>query len=138
MKNNSFLTDADSFSSPTYYSRRANPYQLVYDENHNYVYDDNVQGKGDDRNADFNIFEERANTSHENTTQSFKSVFDVELKINSMFKLTSQVGLQIDKSSIEKIADKESYSIQERPIALSRKRFLLFTGRRFPQTDRNQ
>ena len=113
MKNNSFLTDADSFSSPTYYSRRANPYQLVYDENHNYVYDDNVQGKGDDRNADFNIFEERANTSHENTTQSFKSVFDVELKINSMFKLTSQVGLQIDKSSIEKIADKESYSIRK-------------------------
>ena len=112
-KNNSFLTDADSFSSPTYYSRRANPYQLVYDENHNYVYDDNVQGKGDDRNADFNIFEERANTSHENTTQSFKSVFDVELKINSMFKLTSQVGLQIDKSSIEKIADKESYSIRK-------------------------
>lgn len=54
-----------------------------------------------------------ANTSHENTTQSFKSVFDVELKINSMFKLTSQVGLQIDKSSIEKIADKESYSIRK-------------------------
>ena len=113
MKNNSFLTDADSFSSPTYYSRRANPYQLVYDENHNYVYDDNVQGKGDDRNADFNIFEERANTSHENTSQSFKSLFDVELKINSMFKLTSQVGLQVDKSTIEKIADKDSYSIRK-------------------------
>lgn len=113
MKNNSFLTDADSFSSPTYYSRRANPYQLIYDENHNYVYDDNVQGKGDDRNADFNIFEERANTTHENISQSFKSLFDVELKINSMFKLTSQVGLQVDKSSIEKIADKESYSIRK-------------------------
>ncbi|MCH5328106.1 MAG: SusC/RagA family TonB-linked outer membrane protein [Coprobacter sp.] len=113
MKNRSFLTDADSFSSPTYYSRRANSYQTVYDESNNYVYDNNVQGKGDDRNADFNIFEERANTSHQNTAQSFKSIFDVELKINSMFKIVSQVGLQIDRSTIEKIADADSYSIRK-------------------------
>ena len=91
MKNNSFLTDADSFFEPRHIiPGEPIPTNWYMMKIIIYVYDDNEQGKGDDRNADFNIFEERANTSHENTTQSFKSVFDVELKINSMFKLTSQ------------------------------------------------
>lgn len=113
MKNHSYLTDADSFTSPTFYSRRANPYQQVYDENNNYIYDDNITGKGDDEIENFNIFEERNNTSNENTIQSFSSIFDVNLRLNDHFKITSQVGLQVNNSSIEKIADHDSYAMRK-------------------------
>lgn len=129
MKNHSYLTDADSFTSPTFYSRRANPYQLVYDENNNYVYDDNITGKGDDEIENFNIFEERNNTSNENTIQSFSSIFDVNLRLNDHFKVTSQVGLQVNNSSIEKVADHDSYAMRKekrktRLAALGDKSFL--------------
>lgn len=129
MKNHSYLTDADSFTSPTFYSRRANPYQLVYDENNNYVYDNNITGKGDDEIENFNIFEERNNTSNENTIQSFSSVFDVNLRLNDHFKVTSQVGLQVNNSSIEKVADHDSYAMRKekrktRLAALGDKSFL--------------
>ena len=113
MKNNSFLTDADSFSSPTYYSRRANPYQLVYDENHNYVYDDNVQGKGDDRNADFNIFEERANTNKETITTAINAIFNTDLRFNDQWKVTSQVGLQWEQLDLEQYIGANTFTMRD-------------------------
>lgn len=61
-KNNSYITDSDGFSNPVYYSRRANPYQKPFDENGDYVYDTDIQGRGNGV-QEFNIFEERANTS---------------------------------------------------------------------------
>ena len=36
-KQDTYLTDYNSFTNPIYYSRIANPYQLIYDENGNYV-----------------------------------------------------------------------------------------------------
>lgn len=111
-KNKSYLSDYDGFTNPVYYSRRANPYQQVYDENGNYIYDGNIQGTGNAA-LDFNIFEERNNTSNENTTQSVSSIFDVELRLNDKIKVTSQVGLQADNAVTEKIADHDSYAMRK-------------------------
>jgi TonB-dependent SusC/RagA subfamily outer membrane receptor len=63
-KSDTYLTDYNSFTNPIYYSRIANPYQLIYDADGNYIYDKNVEGRAD-TDLDFNIMEERENTSNE-------------------------------------------------------------------------
>lgn len=110
--NKSNLTDSDGFSNPVYYSRRANPYQTPFDEDGNYVYDIDIQGKGDS-DLKFNVFEERNNTSYEQTTNALSAIFDVELRFNDKFKATSQVGLQLDAVSKESIADHDTYAMRK-------------------------
>ena len=111
-KQRSYLTYGDGFTNPVYYSRIANSYLRPFDENGSYIYDVNVQhSKGDDV-ADFNIFEERANTSNINTTTSVLSIFDAELKLDEHFKITSQFGLQWDEGTIEKYAGENSYAMR--------------------------
>lgn len=110
--NKANLTDKDGFTNPVYYSRRANPYQLPFDEDGNYIYDMNVQGRGESDMA-FNVFEERDNTSYEQTTNALSAIFDVELRFNDKFKATSQVGLQLDAVSKESIADHETYAMRK-------------------------
>ena len=110
--NKSNLTDADGFTNPVYYSRRANPYQLPFDENGNYIYDMNVQGKGE-AGMKFNVFEERDNTSYEQTTNALSAIFDVALRFNDKFKATSQVGLQLDAVSKESVADHDTYAMRK-------------------------
>ena len=56
-----------------------------------------------------NLFEERKNTSNETTINGLSSIFDAELRFDDRFKITTQLGLQLDKTSIEKIAEEESY-----------------------------
>lgn len=112
-KNKSYLSDYNGFTNPVYYSRLANPYAQPYDADGNYIYDVNIQGGKEDSSLDFNVFEERYNTSHENTVQSLSSIFDVELRFNDKFKITSQVGLQYDNTSIEKIADHNSFAMRK-------------------------
>ncbi len=108
----SYLTYGDGFTNPVYYSRIANPYQLAFDDEGNYVYDVNVQHSKGDGSPDFNIFEERANTSNINTTTSLMSIFDAEFKWDEHFKVTSQLGLQFDEGSIEKYAGNDSYAMR--------------------------
>ncbi len=110
-KKQSYLTDTYGFSNPVYYSRKANPYQQVYDSNGQYIYDDNIQGMGDSVD-DFNIFEERNNTSNKYTAQSFSSIFDLELRFSDKIKFRSQAGVQSDKTDTEKIADQESFAMR--------------------------
>ena len=111
-KQRSYLTYGDGFTNPVYYSRIANSYLRPFDENGSYIYDVNVQhSKGDDV-ADFNIFEERANTSNINTTTSVLSIFDAELKLDEHFKITSQFGLQWDEGTNEKYAGENSYALR--------------------------
>lgn len=110
--NSSYLTDYDGFTNPVYYSRRANNYQQVYDANGNYVYDTDIQGKGDS-NLLFNIFEEKTNTSNKNRVNSLSTIFDAEFRWNEHFKITGQLGLQSDKTSTEKIAQNESYAMRK-------------------------
>ena len=95
-KTDTYLTDAASYTNPMYYSRMANPYQLIYDENGGYVYDRNIQSlKGSDRYPDFNVFEEQANTSNKRTDRSIMALFDAALRINEYFKISTQLGLQL-------------------------------------------
>jgi TonB-linked SusC/RagA family outer membrane protein len=106
--NRSFLSNYNGFTNPVRYARWANPYQPVYDENGRYAYDRNIQGKGDE-SLDFNIFEERNNTSYRKQTQSLASIFDLEWRLSEQLKLTSQIGLQHDNSTTESIADHDTY-----------------------------
>ena len=91
-KQRSYLTYGDGFTNPVYYSRIANPYLRPFDDEGNYIYDVNVQHSKGDIASDFNIFEERANTSNINTTTSLMSICDAELKLDEHFKVTSQFG----------------------------------------------
>lgn len=110
--NSSYLADYDGFTNPVYYSRRANSYQQVYDVNGNYMYDTDIQGRGDS-NLLFNIFEEKANTSNKTKIQSIASIFDAEFRWNEHLKLNAQLGLQSDKTSTEKIAENNSYAMRK-------------------------
>ncbi|MBP3567149.1 MAG: SusC/RagA family TonB-linked outer membrane protein [Paraprevotella sp.] len=111
-KQRSYLTNYDGFTNPVYYSRLANPYMRPYDDAGNYIYDVNIQHSKGDIAPDFNIFEERHNTSNINTTLSLMSIFDAELKLNDKFKITSQFGLQYDEGSIEKYSGEDSYTMR--------------------------
>lgn len=103
-KNTNYLTDAYGMSNPVFYSRKANPYFELYDKNGNYNYDYDIQNNTD-KDLGFNIFEERQNTSNESVVNSFSSIFDAELRFNDKWKLTSQFGYQLEKTSREEIAD---------------------------------
>jgi TonB-dependent outer membrane receptor, SusC/RagA subfamily, signature region len=64
--NKTYLTDTYGLVNPVYYSRKANPYYQPFDANGNYVSDFDVQNNSD-TDLGFNIFEERKNTSNEET-----------------------------------------------------------------------
>lgn len=110
--NKSNLTDADGFTSPVYYSRRANPYMTPYNEDGSYNYDTDIQGRGDS-DLKFNIFEERNGTSYQLETKSMTAIFDGEYRLNDIFKLTTQLGLQLDDADKSQIADGETYAMRK-------------------------
>lgn len=107
-KSSSYLPDADGLTNPVYYSRLANPYFKPFSDEGGYNYDIDVENDMD-MDFGFNPFEERRNTSNETVINGLSSIFDAELRFDDRFKLTTQLGLQLDKTSIEKIADEESY-----------------------------
>ena len=111
-KQKSFMTDTGGFTNPVYYSRRANPYFEPYNAEGGYNYDHNVQGRENEA-PDFNIFEERANTSKERVDRSVMAIFDAELKFNKHLKLTSQFGYQYDNYEINRYAGHNSYAMRK-------------------------
>lgn len=111
-KNTSNLTDADGFTNPVYYSRRANPYQLPYNADGSYNYDTDIQGK-EDSDLKFNIFEERNGTSYELETKSMSAILDGEFRFNDQFKATTQLGFQVDDATKEMTADGETYAMRK-------------------------
>ena len=111
-KQASFLTDTGGFTNPVYYSREANPYFQPFKADGSYNYDTNVQGR--ENNApDFNIFEERANTSKRRRDYSIMSIIDAEYKINSDLKLTSQFGYQFDNYNLCRYQGGDSYAMRK-------------------------
>lgn len=110
--NKSNLTDADGFTNPVYYSRRANPYQTPFNEDGSYNYDVDIQGR-EDSELMFNIFEERDGTSYELETKSVTAIFDGDFRFNDSFKVTTQLGLQLDDSNKEEIADGNTYAMRK-------------------------
>lgn len=83
--NKTYLTDTYGLVNPVYYSRKANPYYQPFDANGNYIYDFDVQNNSD-TDLGFNIFEERKNTSNEETINALSSIFDAELRFNDKLK----------------------------------------------------
>lgn len=107
-KTSNYLTGSDGVTNPVYYSRLANTYLSPYDAEGNYNYDIDVENDME-LDTGFNPFEERAHTSNESTINGLSAIFDGELRFDDRFKITSQLGLQLDKTSIEKIAESDSY-----------------------------
>ena len=109
-RNSSSYLATDGFTNPMFYARIANPYLQPFDKDGNYIYDMDMQTGYSE--LGYNTFEERNNTSNESVTNSFSSIFDVELRFDDRFKITSQVGLQLDKTSREQIADEQSFAMR--------------------------
>ena len=110
--NKTNMTDADGFTNPVYYSRRANPYQTPFNADGSYNYDVDIQGR-EDSDLMFNIFEERDNTSYELETKSIASIFDAELRLSEQFKVVTQLGLQLDDSNKSMVAAGDTYSMRK-------------------------
>jgi TonB-linked SusC/RagA family outer membrane protein len=111
-KQKSYMTDAGGFTNPIYYSRMVNPYFQPYDANGNYNYDTNVQGR-ENEVPDFNIFEERANTSKERIDRSVMAKFDAELRLLKSLKLNTQFGYQYDNYNLERYTGQNSYAMRK-------------------------
>lgn len=110
--NKSYLTDNDGFSNPVYYSRRANPYQLPYDEYGRYIYDTDIQGRADS-DLKFNVFEERDNTERSQETIGVTALFDADLRFTDWLKATTQLGFQYDKVDSKSFASAETYAMRK-------------------------
>jgi TonB-linked SusC/RagA family outer membrane protein len=117
-RNRSFLTGTGGHTNPVYYSRRANPYQQVRDEEGFYLYDTDIQGQSE-YVVPFNILEERSNTDYELLSRSLNGIFDMEYELLPSLSFTSQLGLQVDYSQTMKYADNETYYTR-RQIAQSK------------------
>ena len=111
-KQQSYMTDAGGFTNPVYYSRMANPYFEAYDAENNYIYDTNVQGRESEA-PNFNIFEERANTSKERKDRAIMALFDATLRFTDHLKLTTQFGLQHDNYTLSRYAGHNSYAMRK-------------------------
>lgn len=107
-KTTSYLTDTDAYTNPSNYSRNVNPYLTPYNADGSYKYDQDIAGYSE-RYVPFNILEERENTSYDLKTRAVKALLDAEYKITRDLKVTSQLGLQLDNTSSEKFADKDTY-----------------------------
>ena len=62
---------------------------------------------------DFNVFEERKNTSKNRKDRSLMAIFDAELKFNNNLKLTTQYGLQHDNYTLKRYAGHNSYAMRK-------------------------
>lgn len=114
-KNQDFVSDKYGYSNPIYYSRVANPYQEIYDAENNYIYDYDIRSTSDnepDPKRGFNILEERNNTSKKTVTTAINSIFNVDLRFNDHWKVTSQVGLQWEQSKVEQYIGPNTFSMR--------------------------
>jgi len=107
-RTSSYITGADAYTNPAYYARHANPYLQLTDANGNYVYDSDLVERSD-LNLNYNVLEERRNTDHEYKANSLKSIFNIDYDFNDDLKFSTQLGLQLDFNSTEKISDRNSY-----------------------------
>ncbi len=143
-KNDSYLTDNDGFTNPVYYSRRANPYQLPYDERGNYVYDTDIQGR-EDSDLKFNVFEERENTDYTMETTGVTAMFDADLRFTDWLKASTQLGFQYDHVDTQSYAGGETYAMRKEFYRTEvigsdgiRASFLPYGGRHVQNTSNNK
>ncbi len=143
-KNDSYLTDNDGFTNPVYYSRRANPYQKPYDDEGNYVYDTDIQGR-EDSDLKFNVFEERANTDYTMETTGVTALVDADLRFTDWLRGTTQLGFQLDHTDTQSYAGGETYAMRKEFYRTEvigsdgiRATFLPYGGRHVQNTSTNK
>lgn len=116
-RNKRYSADDNGIVNPLYYSRMANPYQKVYEENGDYIYDYNIQNG--DSDLKFNIFEESANSSNVDKTTGINAIWELEFKFTEKLKFSSQLGVQMDKISTERFSEQETFvmrSMRDRTV----------------------
>ncbi len=111
--NKSYLTTSNGFTNPVFYSRWANPYMKPFNPDGSYNYDVNVQGGKEDSSLDFNVFEERLNTSNNQKVSALTTMFDAELRLSDELKFSTQLGVQLDYSDRERIADEKTFAMRK-------------------------
>lgn len=114
-RQDSYSTDYNGFTNPVYYSRLANPYFEPYDDEGNYNYDTNVQGK-EDSELEFNIFEERANSRNRRDDWQLMAIADAELKLGRHVRVTSQFGFQHDSYNLSKYDGENTYAMRKEKL----------------------
>lgn len=97
-----------TFTNPQNYTRRVNPYLNIYDDNGKYIYDPDLMNTSD-LPIPFNYIEEQRNSDYFLTSQSLKTIFDVEYKLFPSTRITSQLGLQVENNSTEKYGDSNTF-----------------------------
>ncbi|WP_270090111.1 SusC/RagA family TonB-linked outer membrane protein [Sphingobacterium sp. SYP-B4668] len=103
------IQDRDGFSNPSRYARNANPYMNVRDAAGNYVYDPDIEGFEQTRYVDFNVVEERENTSYSLANKSLKAIANLQYQIIPSLAIRTELGLQLEEIGTEKFGDKDSY-----------------------------
>lgn len=107
-KQGSYLTNTGSVTNPSRYSRTANPYLAIYDDNGDYIYDPDIP-LYTGNTIDYNIIEERNNTSNGLKVRSLNTVFNVDWTILPQLKFRTQLGLQRDNENAQQYGAKTSY-----------------------------
>ncbi|WP_010135811.1 SusC/RagA family TonB-linked outer membrane protein [Ochrovirga pacifica] len=107
-KTHSYITGADAYTNPSNYARNTNPYLALRDSNGNYVYDPDLVERSD-LNLNYNVLEERENTSYELISNSLKAILDGQYQFSKSFFINTQLGLQLDFDRSEKISEEDSY-----------------------------
>ncbi|MEC5394853.1 SusC/RagA family TonB-linked outer membrane protein [Bergeyella sp. RCAD1439] len=109
----SFLSDTGSFTTPTYYSRTANPYLAVRDADGNYIYDQDInyieRSNGTIVRLPFNYIEERENTRYDMQTRSARFIFDADYKILKGLEFRTQLGVLLENTHTERYAKQDTY-----------------------------
>lgn len=117
-KQNSFLSDTGSYTTPTYYSRTANPYLAPVDTNGNYIYDYDINYveslTGDEIRIPYNYIEERNNTNYQLKNKSLRGIVDLNYKVLKGLEFRSQLGLQFEDSKTERFASDNTYFMRKR------------------------
>jgi len=103
------IQDADGFSNPSRYARNVSPYLNVRDAAGNYVYDPDIEGYEQTRYVNFNMIEERENTSSSLANKSLKAIANLQYQIIPSLSIRTELGLQLEEIGTERFGDKESY-----------------------------
>lgn len=107
-KQSSYLSNTGLTTNPSRYSRRANPYLAIYDENGDYVYDPDITPYNGNT-LNYNIIEERNNTSNELKARTLNAVFDLDWEIIKKLNFRTQLGLQRDNDNSQQYGGTNSY-----------------------------
>lgn len=108
-KNENYLSEGSMLTNPSKYIRSSNPYLSLKDGNGDFVYNNIEEGSWRIVKLDYNILEERENTSHVLEAQNINAIFDLSWKLYPSLTFRSQFGYSVDKTNTKKEASVESF-----------------------------